>query len=417
MNTHHGFDADIVIAGGSFVGLALALALAGPKGDATGLRVIVVDAQPQGAGHAPDRRASAITAASRRMLLRLGAWGDLDRLGQPVTQMVVTDSALDQTARIPFLVFDTDAGADDGAPAAVIVENEHLRAALVDAVAANRSIQMIAPASVVTLARDATGVTLKLADSGARRARLAVAADGARSALRKAAGIKTVDWDYDQWGLVATLRLEREHESRAVQHFLPAGPFAMLPLPGRRGSLVWSERSAAAHRLLGLDEPSFVAELTRRLGHGFGAVALDGPRQGFPLSFSIARAFVAERLALAGDAAHRCHPLAGQGINLGLKDAAALAEVVLEAARLGRDIGSLAVLERYQRWRRFDAASLGAATDALNRLFSNDSEAVRVVRDIGLGLVERMPALKRFFVREAAGDTGAVPRLLRGEAV
>jgi 2-octaprenyl-6-methoxyphenol hydroxylase len=409
--------ADVAIAGGGFVGLALALALAGPEREASGLEVTVLDAAPAGGDERPDQRASAITAASRRMLMRLGAWGGLDALAQPVAEMVITDSRLDEAARVPFLVFQTEKGAVDGTPAAWIAENAHLAKSLRKAVGQNRHIAVRHGARVTGFARDGAGVAVETDGGGSFRARLLVAAAGAGAGLDRLAGIRGIAWDYDQWALVATIRLTRDHAAKAVQHFLPAGPFAMLPLRKRRGSLVWTEKREEAQRLIALDEPAFIAELTRRLGHRFGTLSLDGPRQGFPLGFFMAREFVAERFALAGDAAHRFHPLAGQGVNLGFKDAAALAETAIEATRIGLDIGSLAVLERYQRWRRFDAAGLALATDGLNRLFSNDSDMARIARDVGLGLVERWPDLKRAFVREAAGDTGTLPRLLRGEPV
>lgn len=404
---------DVAIAGGGFVGLALALALAGPKGEASGLSVAVLDAGSAKGGGQPDPRASAVTAASRRMLMRLQAWGGLDDLAQPVAEMVVTDSRLDEAARVPFLVFETGKGADDGMPAAWIVDNAHLAEALGEAAARHPRVSLHRRTPVTGFARDGAGVTVETGDARTFRARLLVAAAGAGAGLDRLAGIRGVAWDYGQWALVATIRLGRDHDGKAVQHFLPAGPFAMLPLRNQRGSLVWTEARQEAQRLIGLDEAGFIAELTRRLGRRFGALALDGPRRGFPLSFFMAREFIAERFALAGDAAHRFHPLAGQGVNLGFKDAAALAETVLEAARIGLDIGSLAVLERYQRWRRFDAVSLAFATDGLNRLFSNDSDAARIARDVGLGLVQRLPALKRAFIREAAGDTGTLPLLLR----
>jgi 2-octaprenyl-6-methoxyphenol hydroxylase len=244
-----------------------------------------------------------------------------------------------------------------------------------------------------------------------------VAADGAKSKLRTAAGIRTVSWGYGQSGIVATIAHERDHEGRAEQHFLPAGTFAILPLTGRRSSIVWAEGSAESARLLALSPAAFKEELIRRFGLKLGEIELLTPPRAYPLSFAIARRFVADRLALLGDAAHVIHPLAGQGLNLGLRDVAALAECVADAARLGLDPGGAGVLARYERWRRFDTATMAGATDGLNRLFSNRSDVMRVVRDVGLGVVERMPGLKRYFSREAAGMTGEVPRLMRGEAL
>jgi 2-octaprenyl-6-methoxyphenol hydroxylase len=244
-----------------------------------------------------------------------------------------------------------------------------------------------------------------------------VAADGARSAIRERAGIATHGWDYGQSGIVTTVAHEREHKGRAEEHFLPAGPFAILPLKGKRSSLVWTEASAEADRIIALPDDAFLAELEKRFGLHLGDIAIAGPRRAFPLGLAVARSFIGERLALVGDAAHVIHPIAGQGLNMGLKDVAALAEVIVDAARLGLDPGAAHVLERYQRWRRFDTMTMGVATDGLNRLFSNRSDLLRVIRDVGLGLVDRAPALKHLFTREAAGLAGDVPRLLRGEAL
>jgi 2-octaprenyl-6-methoxyphenol hydroxylase len=246
-------------------------------------------------------------------------------------------------------------------------------------------------------------------------ARLLVAADGARSAIRERAGIGTVGWGYGQSGIVTTVRHERDHGGRAEEHFLPAGPFATLPLSGRRCSIVWTEATREAERIVALPDRDFLSELERRFGLKLGAIELAGPRRAYPLGLSVARSFIAERLALVGDAAHVIHPIAGQGLNLGLRDVAALAEAIVDAARLGLDPGGADVLDRYQRWRRFDTLTMGIATDGLNRLFSNRSDVLRLLRDVGLGLVDRMPALKSLFIREAAGLTGEVPKLLRGE--
>jgi 2-octaprenyl-6-methoxyphenol hydroxylase len=248
-------------------------------------------------------------------------------------------------------------------------------------------------------------------------ARLLVAADGARSAIREHAGIQSFGWDYGQSGIVTTVAHERDHAGRAEEHFLPAGPFAILPLQGRRSSIVWTEKSSEAERLVALPDDAFHAELERRFGLHLGEIKVVGGRRAYPLGLSVARSFIAERLALIGDAAHVIHPIAGQGLNLGLRDVAALAEAIADAARLGLDPGDATTLERYQRWRRFDTMTMGVATDGLNRLFSNHSDVLRLVRDVGLGLVERAPALKDIFIREAAGLTGETPKLLRGEAL
>lgn len=413
--TAHGRAGDVIVAGGGLVGLAAALALAGPPGAPSGLAVHVLDAaRPGGAGGDP--RASAVTAASRRMLAVLGVWPRLAAHARAVTGMAVSDTRPGAAAHPPRLTFATVAAAGDGTPALHIVENGVLLAALAACVRAHPAISVAAPARALGHRADGAAVTVVTQAGAALRGRLLVAADGAASALRRQAGIATVGWDYGQAGVVASLRLGRDHGGVAVQHFLPGGPLALLPLPGRRAALVWSMPAGEAARLVALDADSFLAALAACLGRRFGRLALDGAPQSFPLAFHAARELVRPRLALAGDAAHRFHPLAGLGVNMGFKDAAALAEVALDAARLGLDIGSPAVLERYQRWRRFDAAQLAFATDALNRLFSNDRDVLRLLRDTGLGLVDRLPALKSLFVREAAGDTGTLPRLMRGAA-
>ncbi|HZJ13076.1 MAG TPA: FAD-dependent monooxygenase, partial [Methyloceanibacter sp.] len=242
-----------------------------------------------------------------------------------------------------------------------------------------------------------------------------LARTGKRSATRERAGLKCVGWSYAQIGIVTTVAHARPHQGKAVQHFLPSGPFAILPLTGNRSSIVWTEGEAQGEAIMALDEARFLDELTTRLGLRLGEIALAGPRQSFPLDMQIARSFVADRFALIGDAAHVVHPLAGQGLNIGMRDVAALAETIIDATRLGLDIGAAAQLERYQRWRRFDSAFSAAVMDGLNRLFSNDSTPLRTLRDLGLGLVDRAPGVKRFLVREAAGATGTVPTLLTGQ--
>jgi 2-octaprenyl-6-methoxyphenol hydroxylase len=261
-----------------------------------------------------------------------------------------------------------------------------------------------------------------LADGISIETRLLAAADGVKSKLRDMAGIKTVTWDYGQSGIVCTVKHERPHNGRAEEHFLPAGPFAILPLkPDRdgtnRSSIVWTERTADAERLVAADELVFEVELEQRFGLKLGEIAVEGKPRAWPLGLTLARAFVAHRFALVGDAAHGIHPIAGQGLNLGFRDAAALAETIVEADRLGQEIGTLDVLERYQQWRRFDTVQMGITTDVLNRLFSNDFGPLRQLRDIGLGLVDRMPRLKEFFIRQASGLNGDTPRLLKGEAI
>lgn len=401
---------DVLIGGGGYVGLSLGLAL---KQADPAMRVAVVDLRPRSEME-KDPRASAIAAAASRMLDRLGVWDEIAPHAQPMTEMIVTDSRLRDAVRPVFLTFDGEV--EPGEPFAHMVPNGKMVAALADRAAA-LGVELIAPDSVGDFTASASGVEVRLGSGGTRRAKLLVAADGVRSRLRDLAGIQTVRWDYDQSGIVTTVRHERPHNGRAEEHFLPSGPFAILPLTGNRSSLVWSERRTDAERLVKGDDFTFELELERRFGHHLGKIDLDGPRHAYPLGLTLARGFVKPRIALAGDAAHGIHPIAGQGLNLGFKDVAALAEVVVEARRLGQDIGTLDVLERYERWRRFDTFRMGVTSDVLNRLFSNDMDVVRAVRDVGLGMVDRLPSLKRFFIRQAAGLEGAPPRLLTGEAI
>ncbi|NOJ39447.1 ubiquinone biosynthesis hydroxylase [Bradyrhizobium australiense] len=399
----------IVICGGAFAGLALALALR----QGLGAEIPVVVADPAlGVRPSRDPRATAIVAACRRLFETLGVWKQVSD-SQAILDMVVTDSRLDDATRPVFLTFAGDV--EPGEPFAHMVENRRLIDALVERAEAD-GIDLRATA-VSTYDSRSDGVTVTLADGAVIEASLLVAADGARSRLRERAGIATHGWDYDQSGIVVTVGHERDHHGRAEEHFLPAGPFAILPLTGKRSSLVWTESRTEAVRITALSEAEFHDELEKRFGLHLGEIkALDKPRA-FPLGYFVARSFIAERLALVGDAAHVIHPIAGQGLNMGLKDVAALAEVVVDAARLGIDPGQADVLDRYQRWRRFDTMAMGVATNSLNFLFSNESTLLRTVRDIGLGLVDRAPPLKNFFIRQAAGLSGEVPRLLKGEAL
>lgn len=400
----------IVIGGGAFAGLALALALR--QGLGPEIPVIVAD-PALSIRPSSDPRATAIVAACRRLFEALGAWDDVKAEAQPILDMVVTDSRLEDATRPVFLNFAGDVA--PGEPFAHMIENRRLIDALV--VRAEAAGIDLRATTVASYDARAEGVDVMLGDGSAIAASLLIAADGARSKLRERAGIATHGWDYDQSGIVVTVGHERDHEGRAEEHFLPAGPFAILPLSGKRSSLVWTERRNEAARIIALSAEEFHNELEQRFGLHLGEVkALDKPRA-FPLSYFVARSFVAERLALVGDSAHVIHPIAGQGLNMGLKDVAALAEVVVDAARLGMDLGGADVLERYQRWRRFDTMAMGVATNSLNFLFSNQSTLLRSLRDIGLGIVDRTPPLKNLFIRQAAGLTGEIPKLLKGEAL
>jgi 2-octaprenyl-6-methoxyphenol hydroxylase len=402
--------AEVVIGGAGFAGLALAVALRQGLGDP--FTVVVVDpalAHVQ----SKDPRASAIAAAARRLFEAIEVWDAVADNAQPILDMVVTDSKLDDAVRPTFLEFGGEV--EEGEPFAHMIENRHLVDALV-ARAKTLGVELRA-GSVTGFEAGENLIKVSLSDRDAIPARLLVGADGANSLMREAAGIATHGWNYSQAAIVTTVAHERDHHGRAEEHFLPAGPFAILPLTGKRCSIVWTEDAREAERIVALPDSEFHAELEKRFGLQLGELKLIGPRRAFPLGLFTARRFIAERLALVGDAAHIIHPIAGQGLNMGIRDVAALAETVADAARLGLDPGGPDVLERYQRWRRFDTMMMGIATDGLNRLFSNHSDVLRLARDIGLGLVERMPALKRMFIREAAGFTGDVPKLLRGEAL
>jgi len=402
---------DVLIAGAGFAGLALAIALR----QALGKTFAVAVADPALARQArDDARASAIAAAARRLFETIGVWEAVADRAQPILDMAVTDSRLSDAMRPTYLTFAGEVEA--GEPFAHMVENGLLRDALVET--AKREGVALQSATVASFEIGAERIAVQLAGDHAEiPARLLVAADGAHSRIREQAGIKTFGWDYRQAAIVTTVAHERDHKGRAEEHFLPAGPFAILPLKGRRSSIVWTEDAREADRIIALPDDEFHDELEKRFGLHLGEIKDLGPRRAYPLGLHVARAFIAERIALIGDAAHVIHPIAGQGLNLGLRDVAALAEAIADAARLGLDIGGPEVLDRYQRWRRFDTMAMGVATDGLNRLFSNRSDALRLVRDVGLGLVERVPALKNLFIREAAGLTGEVPRLLRGEAL
>lgn len=406
---------DIVIAGAGYVGLATAVSI---KAARPNLVVLIVDAAPQGVWQR-DTRASAIAAAATRMLDQLGCWGEIAPNAQAMTEMIVTDSRTSDPVRPVFLTFDGEVG--PGEAFAHMVANKDLNGALRRR-AAELGVEIREGLGVTGFTPLPAATRVDFADGTNVEARLLIAADGVKSRLRDMAGIRTVHWDYGQSGIVCTVRHERPHNGRAEEHFLPAGPFATLPLApdengNNRSSIVWTERTADAERLVADDLIVFEHELEQRFGLELGEIHVEGKPRAWPLGLTLARDFVKPRFALVGDAAHGIHPIAGQGLNLGFKDAAALAETVVDADRLGQDIGALDVLQRYERWRRFDTVQMGLTTDVLNRLFSNDIAPVRAIRDIGLGLVERMPRLKEFFIRQASGLSPAAPRLLRGEAI
>jgi 2-octaprenyl-6-methoxyphenol hydroxylase len=393
------------------VGLPLGLALA--QG---GLKTVIADAAPPAKVLDPafDGRVSALAYASVRMLGALGVWESLAPQAQPIREILVTDGQAGKPASPFSLHFDAqEVGADS---LGHIAENRHIRTALYKAVDGASNLELLAPAMVKGVTVEPGGAIVRLADGEEIAASLVVAADGRESPLRAQMGVQTIGWSYPQTGIVATVEHEKPHNGVAYEHFLPSGPFAILPMTGNRSSLVWTEAKTKAPALLALDEAGFNDELARRFGAHLGKTRSAGPRWSYPLSFHLARDFVRPRFALAGDCAHGIHPIAGQGLNLGLKDAAALAEVLLDAARLGRDIGALDTLKRYERWRRFDSFALAASTDALNRLFSNDIAPLRHLRDLGLGIIDSIGPARRFFMRHAGGDIGKLPRLMKGEA-
>lgn len=403
--------ADMIVVGGGYVGLSAALAvkLAAPHLD---IQVIEAASQDQ---WKQDPRASAIISAATKMLHVFGIWDEIVSQSQPINRMIITDSKTSDPVRPVFLTF--DGTVKEGEPFAYMVPNVAMVGALLKA-AEQAGIPIHHGVRATGFSNAGHQAEISLSDGTKQTARLVVACDGVRSRIRDMVGIKTVTWSYGQSGIVTTVAHERPHEGVAEEHFLPAGPFAILPLTGNRSSLVWTERTEDADRLVASDDLVFETELERRFGHKLGAIHASSDRRAFPLGLTLARSFVAPRLALAGDAAHGIHPISGQGLNLGFKDVAALAETIVDADRLGLDIGTINVLERYQTWRRFDTFRMGVTTDVLNRLFSNDMMPIRIARDFGLGLVDRLPKLKNFFISEAAGTTAANnPKLLTGQAI
>jgi len=382
------------------------------------LRVALVAPSAAASGRARDARASALSAGSRNLLAALELWGELEEEAQPVSAIEITDSSLDAGIRPVLLTYDNHLADVDGMPgpaASYILPNAAIARVLSGALAAGGVVCL--DDAVAGFTQDAGAVEVDL-ESGRRvRAGLLVAADGARSGLRQRAGIQTVGWDYGQSGMTLRVAHEKPHGGVAVQHFLPAGPFAILPLKGPRSCITWSEEAEEAQRIRGLDREALADEVDRRFGGRLGAVTLETPVQTWPLVLRLARRFVAGRVVLIGDAAHTVHPIAGQGLNLALRDVAVLAEVVCDAMRVGLDSGDGIALQRYERWRRFDAAMSAATFDGLNRLFSRDHSVLRTAREAGLGLVDRIEPLKRLLVAEAAGLTGDVPRLLAGKSL
>ncbi len=413
------FTHDVIIAGAGMAGATFALAAA-----QAGLKVVLIDPQPFSDQLAPtfDGRSTAVAFSTFRMLDALGVGEGLRAHACRMDHILVTDGrrpgAAEKPASSAFLRFDAEEIADrnGGEPLGYMVENRHIRSALAQAVSA-AGIEVRAPAAVASVIVDGARATVTLADGGVLTAPLVVGAEGRNSVVRRFAGIDTVGWPYRESGVVATVRLGRDHGGVAHEYFLPHGPFAILPLTDRRASLVWTETNRGAEALREASDEAFASHLMRRFGDFLDGATVEGPRFVYPLELKLATRLTAPRIALIGDAAHGVHPVAGQGLNMGLKDVAALAEVLADAMRLGEDIGAETVLDRYARWRRFDTLTLAAGFDGFVRLFSTDLAPVRLARNLGMAAVNRLAPLRRAFMQEAGGATGDLPRLLRGEAL
>jgi 2-octaprenyl-6-methoxyphenol hydroxylase len=407
------WDADILIAGGGLNGPALALALAHG-----GFRVTVVDARP-----APDRaeagfdgRAYALAIASVRLLTAIGIWETVVGKAQPILQIKASDGRAGEGAAPFFLHFD-HAEIEEG-PMGHMLEDRFLYAAFLDAMRAAPGVTLLSGETVVAQEAGPSGVTMTMATGRKLTAGLLIGCDGRGSGVATRAGIRRVGWGYGQTALVTAIQHERDHMGTAHQFFMPSGPLAILPLKGgHHSSIVWSETEAAAASIQALPDADYLEALRPRFGDFLGDLNLAGARFTYPLSLSLAERFVAPRLALVGDAAHGVHPIAGQGLNLGLRDVAALAEVLILARRRGDEPGNAVALQEYQRWRRFDATALALGMDAVNRVFATDFPFMRLGRDLGMGVVGALPGLRRGFIRQAAGLTGELPKLLTGRPI
>ena len=404
-------EVNVLIVGGGFVGNTLAAALAG-----TGVSSALVDTADlrQIIDDEFDGRSFAVSLSNQRLLAGVGIWAGLAARAAPILDIRISDGP-----SLLFLHYDHRETGDD--PMGFMVENHHLRRAQYECLQRADEVRVFAPDRVERLTRDQFGVLATLGSGAKIRAKLVVGADGRDSMVRADAGIAITKWAYGQSGIVCTVRHERHHNHIAHERFLPSGPFAILPLKGdppaagNRSSLVWTEHSDLTQTVMDLNDDEFMGEVRQRFGDFLGEVDLAGPRYVFPLGLQFAQRLIDQRMVLAGDAAHAMHPIAGQGLNMGLRDVAALAEVLVDAKRLGQDIGERSVLARYARWRRFDNTVMLAATDGLNRLFSNDVGPLRLARDLGLAAINHLPPVKRLFMRHAMGLVGDLPRLLRGE--
>ncbi|RYH04301.1 FAD-binding protein [Salipiger sp. IMCC34102] len=400
-------DSDLIIVGGGLNGPALATAAA-----QAGLRVIIVDAQPT-ATHRDrdfDGRAYALSLTSVRMLRRLGIWNAVAEQAQPMRDIKVTDGRAGEGAS-PWMMHFDHAEIEEG-PMGWLVEDRHLRPALLDALTHARITHL--PGRSVT-AQDTSGARAQvtLDDGQTLTAALVVGCDGRGSGTARRAGIARTGWDYGQLAVVCAVEHDLPHRGIAHQFFMPGGPLAILPLTGNRSSIVWSEEATRARAMTEMDDAAFIEALKPAFGSFLGDIRLAGKRHAYPLGLTLAHSLTGPRVALVGDAAHGIHPIAGQGLNAGLRDVAALAQVIEDARQRGQDIGSATVLQEYQHWRRFDTVKLALATDAFNRIFSNDNTLMRGLRDLCMGVVNAIPGMRRGFIREAAGLNSTLPRLMR----
>ncbi|MGY9048074.1 MAG: UbiH/UbiF/VisC/COQ6 family ubiquinone biosynthesis hydroxylase [Rhodobacterales bacterium] len=408
MSTDMTYHSDILVIGGGLNGACMALAAA-----QTGLSVTVIDTLAGGVQSDPafDGRSYALALTSQRMLAALGLWTALEHHAQPMLQIKVSDSRVGDSAAFLGLSFDA-AEMGDG-PMGYMVEDRHLRASLLSALTETDGITHRTGATVVAQNADATGASVTLSDGEILRARLLIGADGRQSGTATRAGIRRTGWTYRQNALVCAIAHEKPHHGIAHQLFLPPGPLAILPLTENRSSIVWTETADMARRITALSDEDYLKVLRPRFGDFLGQISLAGARYTYPLGLTLANALTAPRLVLVGDAAHGMHPIAGQGLNAGLRDIAALAHVITHAIQRGEDFASPQVLDRYAEWRRFDTATLALATDVFNRLFSNDNPILRGLRDLGMKMVNAAPDLRRGFMREAAGLSGDLPDLMR----
>ena len=398
-------ETDVLIIGGGLVGGTLACALA-----QSGVKAVAVDLDPPATQLEPiyDGRSSAISLSSQRVLETVGIWRYMTEGAAAIDEIRVTDGNSPL-----FLHYDHKEVGDD--PLGWIAENRVMRHGIFQRFTELDDAVLLAPAKLKSYERGPDGVRAEMADGTTVSAALLVGADGRKSRIREDAGIGLAFFDYHQTGIVLTLAHEKPPKNVAQEPFLPSGPFAILPLPGNRSSIVWTEKNHLIPTFMAMDDETFMSELKSRFGDFLGEIEVIGPRFAYPLTIQFADAYIAPRLALVGDAAHGMHPIAGQGMNMGVRDVAALTEILVEAKRLGLDLGSTAVLERYPRWRRFDNWAMLALTDVLNRLFSNDIAPIRIARDIGLAVVNKIPPLRKTLMRHAMGVVGDLPKLMRGE--